>query len=191
MSWLTQLVPFPLVQIFPGPKSHTKRGPPVVDNSFQLSDLDECFFNFISWWLKTRLETLNVRQSFVLLAWPRFVTTWLTFGVWYLVTGWCNEKTRNYFLSNLTLATLLNILLIQIVISWFLLQNAWIRHFSSIFTFFFSPKSRQIAALRIVIFCPCYWIRHLIRPHDWHAEKKCKNSIFVKKRQYLVIILSL
>ena len=53
---------------------------------------------------------------------------------------------------------------------------------------FFSPKSRQIAvALRIVIFCPCYWIRHLIRPHDWHAEKKCNNSIFAQKCQHSVI----
>ena len=95
-------------------------------------------------------------------------------------------KNRNDFLSNLTLATLLNILLIQIVISWFLLQNAWIRHFFfNIHFFFLSPKSRQIAALHIIIFCPCYWIRHLIRPHDWHTEKKkCKNLFFVEKRQY-------
>ena len=105
--------------------------------------------------------------------------------IWCLVfSHWLmqRKKRRNEFLSNMTLSTLLNILLIQIVISWFLLQNAWIRHFFfNIHFFFLSPKSRQIAALHIVIFCPCYWIRHLIRPHDWHAEKKMQNLNFCSK----------
>ena len=54
--------------------------------------------------------------------------------------------------------------------------------FFNIFTFFsLSPKSRQIAALHIIIFCPCYWIRHLIRPHDWHTEKKNAKIYFLSK----------
>ena len=66
--------------------------------------------------------------------------------IWCLVfSHWLMQrKSQNFsFFSNLTLATLLNILLIQIVISWFLLQNAWIRHFFFNIHFFFSLSKKS------------------------------------------------
>ena len=73
-------------------------------------------------------------------------------------------------LSDLTLQTLLDILLIKIkIISWLFLWNAWVRHLLWwICILFLSNCSTTIA--------PCYLIWHLSLLHDWQTEKRSKFS---------------